>query len=219
MIDPQTQNTQCVGYFRSNKHNRYEYAYALQSLCCLYCDMNRTLLSVEWNTYGELFVSTIYDNMEQVDLFSRVFDPFIIVKYYNELGTRYTNGIKITAGNKTAHCLIFKEVFEKDVAKNESDQFMFELEKFTNDGSNHYKASFGHDDMVMAQIQLEFAKETLQYKLLRNEFDSVYNNQYRSANINDYNQPQLDYFAQPQLDYFNFNQMQDDSILNTNRLM
>lgn len=227
MIDPQTQNTQCVGYFRSNKHNRYEYAYALQSLCCLYCDMNRTLLSVEWNTYGELFVSTIYDNMEQVDLFSRVFDPFIIVKYYNELGTRYTNGIKITAGNKTAHCLIFKEVFEKDVAKNESDQFMFELEKFTNDGSNHYKASFGHDDMVMAQIQLEFVKETLQYKLLRNEFDSAYDNQYKSTNINDstqsqldyFAQPQLDYFSQPQLDYFNFDQISDDSILNTQRLM
>ena len=85
------------------------------------------------------------------------------------------NGIKITAGNKTAHCLIFKESYEKDNVINESAQFMTELEKFTDAGAGHYKASFGNDDMVMAQIQLEFVKVTLQYKLLRSEYDSLSN--------------------------------------------
>ena len=63
---------------------------------------------------------------------------------------------------------------------------MLELEKFTNTGNNTFKASFGHDDMVMSQVQLEFVKETLQYKLLRSEFDSKVNTKEDSMYYNPY---------------------------------
>lgn len=175
MIEPNTGKTQCIGFFRSKKHDRTECALSLQLLSCLYCNTNHHLISLEWNTYGELFLKLLYENIDKHPIISTSFDPFNLVKYYNENGTRYLNGIKITSGNKTAHCLIFKEAYEKNIVNNESAQFMTELDKFTNDGTGHYKASFGNDDMVMAQIQLEFAKETLQYKLLRAEYDSVSN--------------------------------------------
>jgi hypothetical protein len=49
---------------------------------------------------------------------------------------------------------------------------MIELNNFSDDGNGHYSAAFGHDDMVMAEVQLTFVRETLQYKLLRDEFES-----------------------------------------------
>ena len=175
MIEPNTGKTQCIGFFKSNKHDRTNCSLSLQLLSCLYCNANHHLISLEWNTYGELFLKLLYENIDKHPIISARFDPFNLVKYYNDSGTRYLNGIKITEGNKTAHCLIFKESYEKDNVINESAQFMTELEKFTDNGTGHYKASFGNDDMVMAQIQLEFVKETLQYKLLRSEFDSLSN--------------------------------------------
>lgn len=172
MVDKDTNNTECVGFFKTNTLSKDEYALILQLLCCKYCNPDRYLLSIEWNTYGELFLKTLWDNMDRIPEIMTSFDPNNIVKYYNESGSRYICGIKITAGNKTGHCLMFKDCYEKNVSINRSAQFMMELDKFTDDGTGHYRASFGHDDMVMAQVQLEFVKETLQYKLMRSSFDS-----------------------------------------------
>ena len=33
----------------------------------------------------------------------------------------------------------------------------------------------GHDDMVMAEVQLTFVRETLQYKILKDEYESGVN--------------------------------------------
>ena len=172
MIEPGSQKTECVGFFKSNVDERSNCALSLQLFTCLYCNINNFLISIEWNTYGELFLKNLYENTDRHEIISKSFDPLNIVKYYNETGSRYVCGIKITAGNKTPHCLLFKNSYEKNLVINNSAQFMIELEKFTNTGNNTFKASFGHDDMVMSQVQLEFVKETLQYKLLRSEFDS-----------------------------------------------
>ena len=166
------QGEECVGIFRSNKHSRGECAESLQLLCSYYNNPERYLVSLEYNTYGELFINHLFENMDKNPIISSKFDHSCLVKYYNETGSRYTNGIKITAGNKTVHCLLFKDSYEHGDIVNNSSQFMAELDKFCNDGTNHYKASFGHDDMVMAQIQLEFVKKTLQYKILRDEYDT-----------------------------------------------
>lgn len=182
--DINTNNTECVGYFRSNNISRTDYALALQLLCVYFMDPDKYLISLEYNTYGELFLQNMYDNMDNHLEISQKFDSSNFVKYYNESGTRYINGIKLTSGNKTSHCLLFKEAYERGVVENNSSKFMIELDKFCDDGTNHYKASYGYDDMVMAQVQLEFVKKTLQYKLLRGEFDL---NQNAPTNNNIYN--------------------------------
>ena len=136
-------------------------------------NINNVLLSYEKNTYGDLFYRDLMDNFEKDEFISRYFDPSIIVKYYNETGTKYSLGIKLTPGNKTPHCLLYKESYERDqTIDNDTDTYS-EILSFINDGTNHYKASFGHDDMVMASIQLEFVKNTLQYKLLNFYISSV----------------------------------------------
>lgn len=198
MLNPMTDETECIGYFRSNKIERNQSALSLQLLCSYYLDLNKYLVSLEWNTYGELFLSYLYDNMDNHRDIMRGFDPSNIVKYYNESGSRYLNGIKITSGNKTTACLMFKEDYEKNIAKNDSDTFIFELEKFCNDGTNHFKASYGHDDMVMSQVQLNFVKKTLQYKILRGQFDEGL--EIKSNIYNPFEDPQNNFTM---YDYFN----------------
>ena len=64
-------------------------------------------------------------------------------------------------------CLLFKEDFERGKIINKSTTFANEIINFCDNGTGHYKASFGHDDMVMTGVQLEFVKQTLQYKYIK----------------------------------------------------
>lgn len=171
--EPGSGKIECIGMFRANNIRREDCTLALQLLCCYYCDFNKLLISFEKNTYGEIFLRQIYDGIENHPVISQNFDPGALVKYYtNEKKTSFSTGIKVTPGNKTAYCLMFKESYEKDLIQNDSSIYMTELDKFCDDGTGHFKASFGHDDMVMAMIQLEFVKATLQYKFMKELFDS-----------------------------------------------
>lgn len=171
--EPGSGKIECIGMFRANNIRREDCTLALQLLCCYYCDFNKLLISFEKNTYGEIFLRQIYDGIENHPVISQNFDPGVLAKYYtNEKKTSFSTGIKVTPGNKTAYCLMFKESYEKDLIQNDSSIYMTELDKFCDDGTGHFKASFGHDDMVMAMIQLEFVKATLQYKFMKELFDS-----------------------------------------------
>ena len=196
MIEPDSNKLECIGYFKADKILREQCSYSLQILICTHMNIDRTLLSYEYNTYGELFYRDLMDNSEKDKNISKKWDPAIIVKYYNESGSRFTYGIRLNAGNKTSHCLLFKESFERDNIINNDPKFLNELTLFVDDGTGHYKASFGHDDLVMASVQLEFVKSTLQYKIMRGEFteginlkeeDNMYNPFENPYDLNDYN--------------------------------
>lgn len=171
MIEPESGKLECVGFFRSNSLSRETCALAIQTLICKYCDLDKVLLSYERNTYGDLFYKQLIENTEKDPLVSD-FDESIIVKYFNETGTKFNRGIKITSGNKTVHCKLFKEDFERGLITNDSTQTSIELGNFNDDGTGHYKAVFGHDDLVMTMVQLTFVKNTLQYKMMKSDFDS-----------------------------------------------
>ena len=171
MIEPESGKLECVGFFRSNSLSRETCALAIQTLICKYCDLDKVLLSYERNTYGDLFYKQLIENAEKDPLVSD-FDESIIVKYFNETGTKFNRGIKITSGNKTVHCKLFKEDFERGLITNDSLQTSIELGNFNDDGTGHYKAVFGHDDLVMTMVQLTFVKNTLQYKMMKSDFDS-----------------------------------------------
>ena len=200
--DPGSGKIECVGMFRANNTRREDCTLALQLLCCHYCDFNKLLISFEKNTYGEIFLRQIYDGIENHPIISQKFDPGVLAKYYtNEKKTSFSTGIKVTPGNKTAYCLMFKESYEKDLIINDSGLYMTELDKFCDDGTGHFKASFGHDDMVMTMVQLEFVKATLQYKFLKELFDSqvlkedeIYYNPYDDGSISMSEGPQVDWF-------------------------
>lgn len=171
-IEPGTNKLECVGYFKSNNLARENATLSIQVFTSLMCHPDKTLLSFERNVYGEIFVKQMAENTEKNVPGCINFDESIFVKYYNESGTKYNYGIKITAGNKSAHCMLYKEDYEKDLLINDSVQYMIELNNFSDNGNGKFAAAFGHDDMVMAEVQLTFVRETLQYKLLKDEFEA-----------------------------------------------
>lgn len=175
-----------VGYFKNNTNSREECAESFCQLLSMHCNPMRYLISVEWNTYGELFIKELTGLEDKYTNFSR--DNF--VKYYtgeNNEG-KYRLGIKITPGNKTPHCQLFKEDFE---AGKIIDTCYITHSQFKNFGDvagpsspqKRYAALFGHDDMVMSDIQLMFVKETLQWTIFVEDYkahaqveeDEIYN--------------------------------------------
>ena len=172
LIEPGSNKMECVGYFRSNNLIREEAVLSIQMFISLMCHQERVLLSFERNTYGELFVNQLLDNYMKNVPGCTNFDPSCLVKYWNDSGTKFVYGIKITSGNKSTHCMLYKEEYEKDMLINDSAEYMIELNNFSDTGTGHYKAAFGHDDMVMAEVQLTFVRETLQYKLFKDEFEA-----------------------------------------------
>ena len=171
-IEPGSNKLECIGYFKSNQLARELATTSIQVFTTLMCHPDRTLLSFERNVYGEIFVKQMIENVEKGVPGCAMFDQSIFVKYYNESGTKFNYGIKITSGNKTAHCMLYKEDYEKDLLINDASQYMVELNNFSDTGNGKYAAAFGHDDMVMAEVQLTFVRETLQYKMLKDEFEA-----------------------------------------------
>jgi hypothetical protein len=133
------------------------------------------------------------------------FDPSCIVKYWNDSRTKFVYGIKITSGNKSTHCLLYKEEYEKNMLINDSAEYMIELNNFSDDGNGRYKAAFGHDDMVMAEVQLTFVRETLQYKLFKDEFEAGHNTMLPDTIFNPFEQ--YDPFMGQMENMYNINQM------------
>lgn len=150
-----------VGYFRCNNREIKDCAHALRQICVNYMDINKYAISIELNMYGDLFVRILHDEIETNSSEMFKFNEDVIVKYYNESGTKFTEGVKITHSSKTKACMLFKSDYEHGKITNYDTCFLNEIMNFCDiNGNSVYKAQFGHDDMVMAQIQLELAKET-----------------------------------------------------------
>lgn len=171
MIEPGSDKLECIGYFRSNTLTRELATLSIQTFVSLMCHPDRTLLSFERNVYGDLFVRLLQENFDKNTPGCHNYDNSMLVKYYNDNFTKFEYGIKITSGNKTKHCLLYKEAYENDVLINDSAEYMVELNNFTDKGNGTYAAAFGHDDMVMTEVQLMFVKATLQYKLMKDDFE------------------------------------------------
>lgn len=205
LIEPGSNKMECVGYFRSNNLIREEAVLSIQMFISMMCHQERVLLSFERNTYGELFVNQLIDNYMKNTPGCTNFDPSCIVKYWNDSGTKFVYGIKITSGNKSTHCMLYKEEYEKDTLINDSAEYMIELNNFSDDGNGRYKAAFGHDDMVMAEVQLTFVRETLQYKLFKDEFEAGHNTLLPDTIFNPFEQ--YDPFMGQIENMYNINQM------------
>lgn len=162
-----------IGFFKDNKHSREEVALSFVQLVSMHCNPTRYLISVEWNTYGELFVKDTISLENDYPAFAR--DNFI--KYYtgeSNVG-KYRLGIKLTPGNKTPHCQLFKEDLESGKIVDTCHITHQQLKNFgdlsgPSSPQKRYGALYGHDDLVMSAVQLEFVKETLQYTLFLEDY-------------------------------------------------
>lgn len=211
--------TRCIGYFKYNKVNAETATLILKQICQWYLDINKYIISLEYNLYGELFAKYILENIEKDPQHVNLFNEDVLMKYWNEEMTRFTFGKKITPKSKQYGVALFKQFYEKEEVVNESIQFVSQVSNFCDfKGNGTYAASFGHDDLVMAELQMVFVKENPRYKSLCETFlatiDAVENNNeynpYEStysdiSNPNEMYQPGQDLYSGMQ----QFNTMQD----------
>ena len=202
--------TETIGFFKCNTVNAEQATRILKEFCQNYLNINNYLISLEYNLYGELFAKYIIENIEKDPMNVHRFNEDVIMKYWNDEMTKYTLGKKITTKTKQLGTALFKQHFEREEVVNRSLQFMAQISNFSDSkGNGTYAASFGHDDLVMAQLQMAFVFENPQFKSLSQTFIAnkgvqEVNSTYNPYDTSDFNP--MSYFGDLQNNPYSFNQ-------------
>lgn len=162
-----------LGYFKSNTIRVETCALILCRLISSHINQNRCLISFEVNTYGQLFFKCIRDISEQYSSLEHGsdIDYNMFIRYDNE--NAKIPGIKLTSKNKPVFCSLFKQEFENGDIEFSSSEFLREVENFVDIKDNgSYSAIVGHDDIVMAAIQISAARQTDKFKYFLQEISS-----------------------------------------------
>lgn len=177
--------TETVGYFKTNEKDDQECCEILYDFFRKYMKQDNYLISLEYNLYGELWINHFKNFIDRDNPEDFSMDNFI--KYYNDSMTKFRYGIRMTTKSKAKACKLFKSDYEKGYIINTDVAFNGELRQFGDkNGNGTYAALLGHDDMVMSQIQLELAMESLQFKFLLEKFEMNNPGCTQNDNINFY---------------------------------
>lgn len=170
-----------VGLWHSNKVDLEHSALEFWLLVCQLFNDGNTIISIEYNTYGQLFYTYItnyneqeYDKEKQwrfnVPGAADGVDTFNIAKYGKQFGddnfkSLNIPGIKITSTNKPVLCSMLKMLLEKAKLKIYDIGTITELENFEDkNGTGSYKAKYGHDDIIMSFCQLPALEQNIRFK-------------------------------------------------------
>ena len=156
---------------------------------------DRCMFSLEWNTYGALFYNILmnlneYDYDEKSNYRNNIspdgleMSNFVMFKKTSiddqipgtkpKHTTKYVPGIKFTPGNKPTACSLLKMLFEKGQIDTTDLLACSELENFEDkNGNGSYKASYGHDDIIMTFVQIPMVMQTAKYKDMMEELESL----------------------------------------------
>lgn len=177
-----------LGYFRCNDKNVSFCAQTIRNFCIAYLDPIKYVLSIEYNIFGELYIRTLKDLIDKDPVNYMTFNEDNIIKYYKKDGDGgFLMGVRMTSATKTVATTLFKFMFEKGYIINESMQFLNELTCFCDNKNNGtYQASYGHDDLVMSQLQLTLAMDTPRFRemiYLMSTQDDINMNDYQEYNL------------------------------------
>lgn len=144
-----------------------------------------TIVSIEWNTYGALFYNYLTMLNEPTMLTEYIFrlslgqelDLSIIVHYKKGQNdediagigsfknSKTIPGIRWSATTKKTGCALLKMSIECGETQLYDIVQIGELENFEDKNNNgSYKASYGHDDMMMTLVQIPMLKQTARFK-------------------------------------------------------
>ena len=159
----------------------------------------RTLISIEWNTYGALFYNYLlrlnetdymtehswrFNYTDEIDMNSIIYYK----KGANEedvAGLNIANkgkmvpGIRFNSSNKKTACALLKMLLEKQDVIVTDTYTITEIENFEDkNGNGSYEASWGHDDLIMTFCQIPMLMQTSKYKFFIEEMeqDVIVNN-------------------------------------------
>ena len=193
-----------VGYWKCNTLDLEHAALEYWLLTAQLFNNDRCIFSIEWNTYGALFYQYILDLNESDYMKESTwrfnfnpdgFDTTRIIQYKkgseeeNVPGQLNKNrktipGIRFSASSKKTACALLKMELEKFNLMVYDLVTIGEIENFEDKNSNGtYKASYGHDDIVMTFCQVPMLKNTAKYKDFIEEFELSQINQKRKDDI------------------------------------
>lgn len=173
-----------IAYWKSNVISLEESALVFWLMCQTFFAPEHYICSVELNTYGILFENYVIQLNESEYKpewswrFSvgNEFDYSCLVGYKkgrddDELpgmkrnNTKTIPGIRWNSSNKAASCMLLKNMIEHNTVRLYDITCISELEAFEDKtGNGHYKASYGHDDLIMTCVQIPKLIETAKWK-------------------------------------------------------
>lgn len=184
-----------VGMWRANDIDIKQAALEFWLLWCQLFNNERTLMSIEWNTYGALFYQYIM-NYNDSDYDQETgwrfnvlngreeLDSNYIIQYKktsveNEIADGYNKnaktrpGIRWSGSSKKTACALLKFEIEKENIIITDLVTIGELENFEDkNGNGSYEAAEGHDDIIMTFCQIPMLKQTARYKDLIESMES-----------------------------------------------
>lgn len=184
--DKELEKTYCetIGVCEINDITVPVFAEVVVDFVSRYCDMNNIILSFESNTFGSLFYKSITSYTDKNP--NLLWDSGILARYEKDMfsdskdisktqitGSKYMLGFKVTYASKKAACKIYKLYFEDNLIRNIYTKYITQMENFSDlSGNGSYEATYGHDDIIMAEVQQAALMQTLKYKLLQESFES-----------------------------------------------
>lgn len=185
---------QHVGYWRSNQVDLEHAALEFWLLVGQLFSGENCIWSLEWNTYGALFYRLLLDlnendydpdTLSRFELCSEGIDTSNFVMYKktaiddqiigkNQNTGKYIPGIRFSSSNKGTACTLLKTLFEKSQVITRDIVTLGELENFEDkNGNGSYKASYGHDDIIMTFVQIPMVQQTAKYKNLLEDIEQA----------------------------------------------
>lgn len=181
-----------VGYWKCNNLDLEHAALDYWLLESQLFNNDRCMFSIEWNTYGALFYQYLL-NLNETDYMREAlwrfnfssdgFDTTRIIQYKKgveednipgqQKSTKKTiPGIRFNGQNKKTACALLKMELEKGNIIITDLITIGEIENFEDKNNNGtYKASEGHDDIVMTLCQIPMLKNTPKYKDFLEDFE------------------------------------------------
>ncbi len=191
-----------VGYWATNNVDIENAALDFWLLCAQLFMNDRCIFSIEWNTYGALFYRYIMNlnepeyrqefiirfnfapdglDMTQFVQYKKGSDDENIPGMHNK-NLKQIPGIRWTAEKKRTGCALLKMEIERFNVNINDLITVGELENFEDkNGNGSYKASYGHDDIIMTFVQIPLLVQTPKYKDLMEEYEAY--DYYASHNI------------------------------------
>ena len=183
-----------VGYWHCNTVDLEQASLEFWVLFGQLFNPNKTIVSVEWNTYGALFYNYL-KNLNEPDYMPEAnwrwqvnplqeFDLACLIRY--KKGSQEDNianlngfknsktvpGIRLSHATKISACALLKMMLEKfDIIMTDL-LTVSELENFEDkNGNGSYAAAYGHDDLIMTFVQIPLLKNTTRYKDFMEEWE------------------------------------------------
>lgn len=176
-----------VGYWHCNTVDLEQASLEFWVLYGQLFNPNKTMVSVEWNTYGALFYNYL-KNLNEPEYMPEAswrwqvnplgeFDLANLIRY--KKGSQEDNianlngfknsktipGIRLSHATKISACALLKMMLEKFDIIITDLLTVSELENFEDkNGNGSYAAAYGHDDLIMTFVQLPLLKNTTKYK-------------------------------------------------------